>query len=56
MGWGKGVWAKQGGRGRRETGTSQPDRAAAEENNPFQPLVVEEVVEGPEAAIFPKRV
>lgn len=38
----------------RWTGASQPDRAAAEEHDPFQPLVVEEVVEGPEAAIFPE--
>lgn len=42
--WGKGC------------GRRQPDGAAAEEDNPFQPLVVEEVVKGPQAAILPKRV
>jgi hypothetical protein len=34
----------------------KPDRAAAEEHNSLEPLVVEEVVKRPEAAILPKGV
>lgn len=33
-----------------------PDGAASEEDNSLQPLVVEEVIEGPEAAVLPKRI
>lgn len=35
---------------------SSPDGATCEEYNPFQFLVVEEVVEGPEAPLFTKRI
>lgn len=33
-----------------------PDRTTGEEHNPLQFLVIKEVVEGPEASLFTKRI